>query len=333
MEASTGIGSGIMLALAAGLWLVYLVPSWLRRNEYLATERNALRLQQTLRVLAETTEMPAPLRAEATARSVAEHQRALKRELQQRASIDRHRATAAARLHASTIPEPVARPSATTTAPRIAKKAVAAPTAPTMTSAARTRVRRLRRVRAITSLVLVAAIATAVTQGVFMVTTGAAVASWAVLGFSAVAAMTSVAMLSRLAAVTRSRAVVVEPKRAPVARRVVMSEPLVAETPAEEPTVSWTPVPVPKPLYLGRPATPAITFDASALASQLADAAAEAERALRAAHAEPEVTPIRGRKSDSRFAAMGIVDEGTMGGAGAERPDLNEVLRRRRAAG
>ena len=65
MDASTGIGSGIMLALAAGLWLVYLVPTWLRRNEYLATERNALRLQQTLRVLAETAEMPEPLRAEA----------------------------------------------------------------------------------------------------------------------------------------------------------------------------------------------------------------------------------------------------------------------------
>ena len=47
-----------MLALAAGLWLAYLVPNWLRRKEFAATERNAVRLQQTIRVLAETSEAP-----------------------------------------------------------------------------------------------------------------------------------------------------------------------------------------------------------------------------------------------------------------------------------
>ena len=60
----TGLGGGIMLAIAAVLWLVYLLPTWLRRREYLATERNAVRLQQTIRVLAETAEVPAPVRAE-----------------------------------------------------------------------------------------------------------------------------------------------------------------------------------------------------------------------------------------------------------------------------
>lgn len=57
----TGLGGGIMLAIAAGLWLVYLVPNWLKRREYLATEKNAVRLQQTIRVLAETSEIPARL--------------------------------------------------------------------------------------------------------------------------------------------------------------------------------------------------------------------------------------------------------------------------------
>jgi hypothetical protein len=51
----TGAGGGIMLALAAGLWLAYLVPNWLRRKEFNATERNAVRLSQTIRVLAETS--------------------------------------------------------------------------------------------------------------------------------------------------------------------------------------------------------------------------------------------------------------------------------------
>lgn len=54
----TGAGGGLMLVLAAGLWLVYLVPNWLRRKEFAATERNAVRLQQTIRILAETSEGP-----------------------------------------------------------------------------------------------------------------------------------------------------------------------------------------------------------------------------------------------------------------------------------
>ncbi|NUT58077.1 MAG: hypothetical protein HOQ00_04425, partial [Agromyces sp.] len=48
------IGGGVLVAAAAALWIAYLLPSWLRRRQYLATERNAVRLQQTLRILAET---------------------------------------------------------------------------------------------------------------------------------------------------------------------------------------------------------------------------------------------------------------------------------------
>lgn len=61
----SGLGGGIMLAIAAGLWLVYLVPNWLKQREYLATEKNAVRLQQTIRVLAETSEIPQQFRAPA----------------------------------------------------------------------------------------------------------------------------------------------------------------------------------------------------------------------------------------------------------------------------
>src|SRR3954470_15287612 len=72
----TGLGGGIMLAIAAALWLVYLVPSWFKRREYLATERNAVRLQQTIRVLAETAEVADAVRGEAAARQLALQQRA-----------------------------------------------------------------------------------------------------------------------------------------------------------------------------------------------------------------------------------------------------------------
>src|SRR5690606_41774453 len=53
-----GIGSSVVIAFAALLWFIYLVPTWLRRREYLSTERNAVRLQQTLRIMAETAQVP-----------------------------------------------------------------------------------------------------------------------------------------------------------------------------------------------------------------------------------------------------------------------------------
>lgn len=71
----------MLLAVAGVLWLVYLVPIWLRRSEYLATERNAARLGQTLRVLAETAEPTEELRTELTAREVAKQHRDAERAL------------------------------------------------------------------------------------------------------------------------------------------------------------------------------------------------------------------------------------------------------------
>ena len=58
----TGGGTAILVALAAGLWLVYLVPMRRPRSEYLSTERNALRPQQTLRIMAQTAELPEAVR-------------------------------------------------------------------------------------------------------------------------------------------------------------------------------------------------------------------------------------------------------------------------------
>src|SRR6185436_16410966 len=52
------LGGGVLVAAAAVLWLAYLLPTWLHRRQYVTSERNAVRLQQTLRVLAETAEAP-----------------------------------------------------------------------------------------------------------------------------------------------------------------------------------------------------------------------------------------------------------------------------------
>lgn len=63
---------------AALLWAAVLVPSWVRRREFRQAEQNALRLQRTLRVLAETSEVPTEVRVEATAREALAQERLLR---------------------------------------------------------------------------------------------------------------------------------------------------------------------------------------------------------------------------------------------------------------
>lgn len=270
----TGLGGGIMLAIAAALWLVYLVPSWLKRREYEAAERNAMRLQQTIRVLAETTEAPT---------------QALKR--------------------APAGPVAVGRP--VQPAPRPAPQVLAA--------------QRLRRTRMLATLVLVGSVIVGLVQVGVMVGTGGASGGWLIVAGAALAAVCALALLARLAEVSRAR-------RTPVAERrtsqgVIDHDLEVAEEPVR---TEWTPIPVPKPMYLSRGEAPAVArVSASELAEQLRRAAAEAEEALRAAE-PPAVEPAAASESPSappsRFASMGIVDASAMG-----TPDLDAALERRRA--
>jgi hypothetical protein len=297
MELAGGAGGGVLLALAAGLWLVYLIPTWLRRREYLATERNAVRLQQTLRVLAETAEVPLAVRAETTARSVVQQQRTL-RQAQQLAAREaraieaEHRARDAAQLR------------------RAERIADAQPAVAAVVSARARAARRLRRTRGLTSLVLVSAIVTIGVQLSLMAATGVAAGAWAVLAFSAVAGATSIGLLGRLAAVSRSRAAL-RAERAPL-RKSMSAAPTVVER-----VETWTPVPMPKPLYLSRAVMDNVVIEADLAAAELQAAAAEADARLRAAQAT--VTPFR-RAEPAPTRTLKTLD-------------LDEVLRRRRAAG
>lgn len=72
------LGGGVIFVIAALLWAAVLVPSLMRRREFRAAERNALRLQRTLRVLAETSEMPEEIRLEATAKEALAHEKILR---------------------------------------------------------------------------------------------------------------------------------------------------------------------------------------------------------------------------------------------------------------
>jgi hypothetical protein len=268
----TGVGGGIMLAIAAVLWLAYLLPNWLKRREYLATERNAVRLQQTIRVLAETAQVPEVVKA------------------------------------ARSAPFPVAVGRTPAPPPPVDPRLLGA--------------RRIRRARGLSTLLLAAAVLLGGIQVSLMIATGAVAGSWLVVAVAALAAVTAVAMLGRLA--ERSRSGRVDDVR-PTRRTSLGTRP-VTEAAAPVADRAWTPVTVPKPLYLSKPDAPAVVpmvdLERATAQAEAAQRAAE-ERAAQlrpAAQAMPD-TPT------SRFARMGFVDD-----AAPVVPDLDAALARRRAA-
>jgi hypothetical protein len=330
----TGVGSGVMLAIAAVLWLVYLVPTWLRRREFDATERNAVRLQQTLRVLAETAELPSAIRAENTARSVAAQaklaraqERARAAQLRAEESRARAEAVAAARTE-------VARTDAATVA---GARSTVAPITRTARPAGDVRVRsavRVRRGRALSSFLLLVSVAVMVLTIVAAVNVGITMGTWLLVFAALIGVLGSFAMLRRLAPSARIAA-------APAAQqlRKRTSAPVAVEQAHEEEATvqrEWTPVPVPKPLYMSRQTAP-VPASVPAVELDLAAEAARAEAALRAAHAEPEVSPMPERQPaeaapaaaarPSRFSSMGVLDADALAPT-----DIDEALRRRRAA-
>jgi hypothetical protein len=295
----TGSGAGIMLALAALLWLTYLVPSWFKRREYLATERNAVRLQQSLRILAQTAEVPHVVHLESSARSVAQQER-LRREQDKRRKIEDRRLAAEARSRSAA-------------AARIARSvALAQPGAAipaVRTSAARTaglsstRVARLRRSRVLATSMLVAAASGVVLLGSVIATFGGTFPNLIGLVASGCLGVVSVALLNRLAAVARTLA--------PAAPQVRRAQAFADLAPLRPDVREWTPVPLPKPLYMSKPRVdPPVMVDPR-----------ENERIAAAADAG-EVTQLA---PTSRFAAMGRIDLGA-----SAAPDLEAALRRRR---
>lgn len=73
------LSGGVIVLVAVLLWMLYLLPSWRGRYQYNASERNAVRLNQALRVLAETSETPDEVRLELNARTALAQQKLAKR--------------------------------------------------------------------------------------------------------------------------------------------------------------------------------------------------------------------------------------------------------------
>ena len=292
----------MIIALAAVLWLAYLVPTWLRRREYLATERNALRLQQTLRIMAETAEVPPQRRVEASARNAVQQERLLKKQQQHTAAIAEAQYVAVARAAARRLAE--------------TQPAIAADVATTSSAS-----RRLRRSRATTSVILLGALVASGLGIAEVVTSGA----WTLLAGGSAVTLGSIAMLGQMASVGRARAELARSLRSRPA--VIVTAPRIVVAPAARVQATWTPVPVPKPLYLSRPVPERSLVASLEAAAELRQAAADAERRLREAQDSPEVTPIRPvAAAPSRFARMGFIEQQP-----ETHTDLDAVLRRRRA--
>jgi hypothetical protein len=319
-----------MVAVAAALWVTYLMPTWARRRQYLATERNAVRLQQTLRILAETSEIPQEVRVETTARGVST-QRKLLAQAEEDARIASKAAgdAATAARRAAVLRAAAARPKALTPAGKA---------------------KRLRAMRALSTLLLVIGLVFTVV-GLTMLSAGV----WTLLAGGLAAVVAAVATLGRLATVNRSsrapRAAAaadatVPGRRAPAGSRGQRFEPVhFEEAPVAQPS-PWTPQPLPKPLHLSPGSIAQAAMASVDAAAQLRQAAAESELQRRAvamaeAIAPSEVTPITRpvaaraaaakaapAAAPSRFASMGIVGETEPGMS-----NLDDVLRRRRSVG
>jgi hypothetical protein len=294
------LGGGAIIAFAAVLWLLYLTPTWLRRREYVRTERTAVRLQQTLRVLAETAEVPDEVRAEVSAKSVAEQHRALRESARRAEAVARPRdAKAERKLAAGSVPRE----------PR-SRAAAASEIAAT----------RLRRSRVLATNILVVGI-TLTGWGVSDLAAGG---PWEFLIAGLVVSFLAVALLQRASTVAAAHRAVTA-----VDQAVVVPEEQRSFTDwerAETSRPTWTPVPLPKPRYLEQAVAevpPAAPRNDIAIAASLRAAAQRADEALRAAHAAPEVAALDRTPVDAVDA---------MAESGPVLTDLDGVLRRRRTA-
>ncbi|MBF4615758.1 hypothetical protein [Curtobacterium sp. VKM Ac-1376] len=281
-----GIGSwggGIVLLVAAVLWLVYLMPSWAARRQYLATERNAIRLQQTLRILAQTAELPDEVRIEMNAKSLAQAQRV--------ARSEEARRTAIVRAHEAARQREITR--------RLAEQAPVLERASAVPALTAMRMRRSR-----LGATLFGTFGVVVALVVFV----AAPSLWLVGVAGLVAAGGSAAVLAQLhqvATARKKRLVAGEAGAARASRPSTAwtdpAPPLSTDQPAEaEQDRTWTPNRVPKPLYVERPTTPAASPESSAeLAARLKERVAAAK-----AEAEAEAAAIRAGESDPSLARV-----------------------------
>ncbi|MFC7432498.1 MULTISPECIES: hypothetical protein [unclassified Agrococcus] len=298
-----GMGTTVVFALAAIVWLAYLVPVWVRRREYLATERNAVRLQQTLRIMAETAEAPPEVQIAANAREIARQQKVVAKEARLQQAIARAAAVARARELDEQIKQ----------VERQVRVAVAGSVS---------RRQRLRRTRLACTLMLLASVGVGVAGALLPQATPLLVLAGVVLTLSVV----GLVAVNRTNASIRDVAQTMEHERIEAARVEHASAALDAELASR----AWTPVPVPSQRTTREPidvlrdharrmvATGEVVAEVTPLApsfEQLVTGEVDTDDGVPAARERvaqtpahvPVEVPVPARPS--RFAIMGHVDQ------------------------
>ncbi|MCR2810573.1 MULTISPECIES: large exoprotein [unclassified Microbacterium] len=274
------LGGGVIVLVAVLLWMVYLLPSWHSRRQFDAAERNAVRLNQALRVLAETSETPHEVRLELNARTALAQQR-----LARRAVAEREQAA----LEQARIDLAQAR-----------DERAAARSRP---SARRARARRRTRL-ALTVLGLVG-VGVSVWGAWEVVATGSQLMLWSGVAAATMSGLLLVRM-TRVGARAVNR-VAIEDASARVPR--VMQDVELTATPR----TGWAPRELPRPLTVSAGSRAAAMLDAAAAREALRQAAVEEAARQRAAELEPpSIAAVRAARESaeaSPYAAMGRVDD------------------------
>ncbi|MGN8551176.1 UNVERIFIED_CONTAM: large exoprotein [Microbacterium sp. SLM126] len=315
------LGGGVIMLVAVLLWLVYLLPTWSSRRQYDAAERNAVRLNQALRVLAETSETPAEVRLELNARTAMAQQRLARQALAEResaalehAKVDLERARTdrvTSEAHAKVELERARGERAAAEASARAEVAAAQAAARAEIAAARSmpsarRARARRWFRFAATLIGIAGLALAGWGAVLVVNTGAQLWLWAGVAVAAASAV----VLSRLSRVAARAAVrVAEPVARPAVR--------VQDVELEQASRAWAPRELPRPLTASAGSRAAAVLEAEAARDSVRQAAREeAMRELAEAQRPPSIDTARVARAEGSagaagadFARMGYVDD------------------------
>lgn len=329
------LGGGLLLAVAALLWALYFLPTWAKRRQFRTAEHNALRIQRTLRMLAETSEVPDEVRLEASAKAALAQERLLASS--ERIAVAEQRA----RLAEAKLAERKAALEA-----REAKRQAAL--------MRRELLKRTRLARAVRAVMAVLALFALIGMGTGLVF-GAMGLGWAVVSASAGALLVSVLTLLTLAPMpqqllehkTRPRSVVTPPvavvNPAPTVRhevpRVRQHTPertVAAQVPRQRPAADLTPASAEEvaaaKLLLERARATAEAQQRRA-ATQAAESGEGVRRPApeRAPQRATQRTPLRPGEPElgqrTRLNAMGVLDD-----MPEELPNLDQALQRRRAA-
>ncbi len=280
------LGGGVIVLVAVLLWLVYLLPSWHSRRQFDAAERNAVRLNQALRVLAETSETPQEVRLELNARTALAQQKLARRAIAER----EHTSLEQARTE-------LEQARAEREQARIERSAVRARPA-----VRRARARRRTRL-ALTALGLAAA-GVAVWGAWEVVTTGSQLVLWSAVAIAAVCGL----LLQRMTRVgVRAVTRVAEADAAAAASPIVQDVALAADQ------RGWAPRELPRPLTVSAGSRASAVLDAAAAREALRHAALEDTVRRRAAELQPAsidtARTARRAAAASDFVRTGPVDD------------------------